>query len=39
MNEKMTRQPVDGKGLVVREGRIDAVAGLNGYKSSREWDA
>ena len=31
MNEKMTQQPIDGKRLVVQEGRIDAIAGLNGY--------
>lgn len=31
MNEKINRQPMDGKWSVVRASRIDAVAGLNGY--------
>src|SRR4051812_22967995 len=34
MNEKITRQPMDGKCLVARASRIDAVAGLNGYQVS-----
>jgi len=38
MNEKSTRQPMDGKWSVVWARRIDAVAGLNGYQfNSYSW--
>jgi hypothetical protein len=32
MNEKLTRPSSDGKSLVDRQGKIGAVARLNGYE-------